>query len=389
MATDRRSCSQSSIVPRGTRATGEGRDWDGSNWEFMAAPYPSERTPVRFGGKIRSNHRPPGWNASHPWHYLPLVIETRGTWTTRRSGLALAAFALLVVVGGWTLPAAAAGDGTAVGLSVWSAIVLGLVEGLTEYLPVSSTGHLLVTNEILGLGGTEAEDTALDAYAICIQAGAILAVLFLYQQRIRQMVDGLIGRSDEGRRIMLAVVGAFVPTAIIAFAFKDLVRDNLFGVPPIATAWLVGGIAILVVTRMGLLERAGVELGQITLVQAGLIGLGQAIALWPGVSRSLVTILTALIVGLSLRAAVEFSFLLGLVTLSAATVYTALEDGDLLIDTFGVVTPLIGLVVAFVAAVASVRWMVAWLQERGLDIFGYYRIAIGLGAFAALGLGWL
>ena len=116
------------------------------------------------------------------------------------------------------------------------------------------------------------------------------------------MVDGLIGRSDEGRRIMLAVVGAFVPTAIIAYAFKDPVRDNLFGVPPIATAWLVGGIAILVVTRMGLLERAGVELGQITLVQAGLIGLGQAIALWPGVSRSLVTILTALVVGLSLLA---------------------------------------------------------------------------------------
>jgi undecaprenyl-diphosphatase len=294
-----------------------------------------------------------------------------------------------VVAGGWTLPAAAQGDETAVGLSVFSAVVLGLVEGLTEYLPVSSTGHLLVTNEILGLGGTEAEDTALDAYAICIQAGAILAVLVLYQERIRQMVDGLLGRSDEGRRIMLAVIAAFVPTAIIGLAFKDLVRDNLFGVPPIAFAWLVGGIAILVVTRIGLLERAGVELGRITMVQAGLIGLGQAIALWPGVSRSLVTILTALIVGLSLRAAVEFSFLLGLVTLSAATVLTAMEDGDLLIDTFGVVTPVIGLVVAFVAAVASVRWMVSWLQERGLDIFGYYRIAIGLAAFAALGLGWL
>ncbi|MCP5033868.1 MAG: undecaprenyl-diphosphate phosphatase [Actinomycetia bacterium] len=299
------------------------------------------------------------------------------------------AFALLVIVGAWTLPAAAQGDGTAVGLSVWSAIVLGLVEGLTEYLPVSSTGHLLVTTELLGLGGTEAEETALDAYAICIQAGAILAVVFLYHQRIRQMVDGLLGRSDDGRRIMLAVVAAFVPTAIIGLAFGSLVRENLFGVLPTATAWLVGGIAIVMITRMGLLDRAGIELHEITLAQAGLIGFGQAIALWPGVSRSLVTIIAALIVGLCLRAAVEFSFLLGLITLSAATLLTAVQEGDLLIDTFGLATPLIGLVVAFGAAVASVRWMVAWLQERGLDIFGYYRIVIGLAAFAALSLGWL
>jgi len=294
--------------------------------------------------------------------------------------------ALLIVVMAWALPAMAQGDAeaTVTGLSVWSAIILGLVEGLTEYLPVSSTGHLLVTNEILGLGGTKAEDTALDAYAICIQAGAILAVLVVYQERIRQMIDGILGRSVEGRRILLAVVAAFVPTAIIALILKDFVRDRLFGVPPIAAAWLVGGIAILAFTRSGLLERAGAELHQITYAQAGLIGLGQAIALWPGVSRSLVTIMTAVLVGLSLRAAVEFSFLLGLVTLSAATVLTAKDDGGLLLDTFGVVTPLIGLVVAFVAAVISVRWMVSWLQQRSLDVFGYYRIAIGVAAFAVI-----
>ena len=318
------------------------------------------------------------------WQHLPLAINAN----RRKARLGLALL-LLVVVSVWALPAAAQGDVAAGGLSVWAAIVLGLVEGLTEYLPVSSTGHLLVTNELLGLGGTEAEDTALDAYAICIQAGAILAVVVLYQERIRQMVDGLLGRSVEGRRIFVAIVAAFIPTAVLALIFKDLVKEHLFGVPQIAAAWLVGGAAILVLTRKGVLDRAGIELDRITMTQAVLVGIGQAVALWPGVSRSLVTIVVAVFVGLSLRAAVEFSFLLGLVTLSAATVLTALEDGELLVDTFGVTTPLIGLVVAFVAALASVRWMVAWLQQRSFAVFGYYRIAIGIAAFGAVGLGWL
>jgi len=275
------------------------------------------------------------------------------------------------------------------GLSIWAAIVLGVVEGLTEYLPVSSTGHLLVTNEILGIGQTPEAETSLEAYAICIQAGAILAVLVVYQARIRQMIDGILGRSDEGRHVLIAVIGAFIPTAIIGLALKDVVRDRLFGPTPIAFAWLVGGIIILVLVRTRVLERGGAALNQITARQAVLIGIGQAIALWPGVSRSLVTIIIGVLVGLSLAAAVEFSFLLGLVTLSAATVLTAYSDGELLVSTFGVVTPLVGLVVAFVSAVISVRWMVSWLQRKGLAIFGYYRIVIGIVAFAAIGAGWL
>lgn len=295
----------------------------------------------------------------------------------------------------WAATAAADGNDSGAtvadetGLSIFAAVVLGLVEGLTEYLPVSSTGHLLVTNEILGIGQTPAEERAIDAYAICIQAGAILAVLVLYQGRIRQMIDGLLGRSDEGRTVLVSVIAAFVPTAIIGLALRDVVREQLFGPGPIAVAWLVGGLVILALVRTGLFDRGGVELHEITLRQSVLIGLGQAIALWPGVSRSLVTILVAVVVGLSVQAAVEFSFLLGLITLSAATVLTAASDGGLLVDTFGIVTPLIGLVVAFVSAVASVRWMVAWLQSRGLGIFGYYRVAIGIAAFAAIGAGWL
>lgn len=303
---------------------------------------------------------------------------------------AVSLLVLLTALGAVPAAAQAVGaDGTEISLSVFAAIVLGLVEGITEYLPVSSTGHLLIANEILGLGGTDEADRALDTYAICIQAGAILAVLVVYKDRIRQMLDGLLGRSEEGRRVLTAVLVAFVPTAIIAVAIFDLVREQLFGPGPIAIAWLVGGLIIIMVTRTGFFERAGIELSEITIRQAGLIGVLQAAAVWPGTSRSLVTIMAGIAVGLSLRAAVEFSFLLGLITLAAATAFAGLSDGSELIDTFGVVTPLIGLVVAFVSAVAAVRWMVAWLNERGFEVFGWYRIAIGWIAFAALGAGWL
>ena len=311
---------------------------------------------------------------------------------------ALAVLGLLGVVGVVALLAAVAPGSTEAAapaadrpdeLSIWAAIVLGLVEGLTEYLPVSSTGHLLVTNEILGLAQTPAAEHALDTYAICIQAGAIGAVFVLYRERIRQMVDGLLGRSEEGRRVMIGVVVAFVPTALIGLALVDTVKERLFGVPPIAGAWLVGGLAILALGRSGLLDRPGLELGQLRMGHAAVIGVAQAAALWPGTSRSLVTIVAAVLVGLSLRAAVEFSFLLGLATLGAATVATAVTDGAQLIELYGVVTPAVGMVVAFLAALASIRWMVSWLQERSFDVFGYYRVVIGALAFVALWAGLL
>jgi undecaprenyl-diphosphatase len=307
--------------------------------------------------------------------------------------LALAATAALVLFVGIDAAIAATGQDTSEAavdeLSIWSAIILGLVEGLTEYLPVSSTGHLLVTTEILGLAQTEEAEDALDSYAICIQAGAIFAVFVLYRERVRQMIDGLLGRSDEGRRVLLGIIVAFIPTAIIGLFVVDAVRERLFGIGPIAGAWLVGGIAILLLTRSGLMDKAGAELGSLTMGQAALIGLAQSIAMWPGTSRSLITIVAAVLVGLSLRAAVEFAFLLGLVTLSAATALTALRDGQELVDLYGWVNPVIGAVVAFFAALVSIKWMVSWLQERSFDVFGYYRIVIGVLAFGALALGWL
>ncbi len=309
--------------------------------------------------------------------------------SSTRLGAAVGLMALILLAATAPATAQASSATTVDDLSIWSAIILGLVEGLTEYLPVSSTGHLLVTNKVLGLGQTEATEAALESYAICIQAGAILAVFVLYRERIQQMIDGLLGRSDEGRRVLIGVVAAFIPTAIIGLFIVDTVKERLFGMTPIAAAWVVGGLGILALTRSGLMERGGLELGQLTARHAVLIGLAQAIAMWPGVSRSLITIVAGILVGLTLRAAVEFAFLLGLVTLGAATAKTAVDEGDQIIELFGWVSPMIGAVVAFVAALASIKWMVSWLQERSFDVFGYYRIAIGLLTFGAIGLGWL
>lgn len=260
-------------------------------------------------------------------------------------------------------------------LAAWKAIVLGLVEGITEYLPISSTGHLLVTERLLDVGTTKATESAADTYAITIQAGAILAVLVLYRRRVGDVIAGAIGRSATGRRILGALVVGFVPSAAVGFVFDDAIKDHLLEPGPVIAAWLAGALAIWVVVPR--VHRGdGIALDLVTTRQAATVGAVQILALWPGTSRSLVTIIAALAVGLSMSAAVEFSFLLGLVTLGAATVYDGAKNGGELVDTFGVATPLLGLVVAFVSAVVAVRWMVAWLQTRDLWIFAVYRVAI-------------
>jgi undecaprenyl-diphosphatase len=172
---------------------------------------------------------------------------------------------------------------------------------------------------------------------------------------------------------------AFLPAALVAFVFEDAIKDELFAAAPVIAAWFVGGIAILVLTRAGVLSPAGGRaLEALTARDALVIGVAQVIALWPGTSRSLVTIVAALLLGYSMAAAVEFSFLLGFLTLGAATGYSVLKDGQEMIDAFGWVTPIVGLVAAFLAAAASIKWMVGYLQRHDLSLFGWYRIAIGV-----------
>jgi undecaprenyl-diphosphatase len=264
-------------------------------------------------------------------------------------------------------------------LTAFDAIVLGIVEGVTEFLPISSTGHLLITGRILDLPSHGKAGDAVKSYEIAIQFGAILAVLVLYWARVRKMFDGLIGRDEEGRRLVSVVAIAFVPAAIVGVLAEKVIKDVLFGSWPVIAAWIVGGIAILVLSRAGVLvPTGGRALEAVTPRDGLLIGAAQVLALWPGTSRSLVTILAAVLLGLSMAAAVEFSFLLGLVTLTAATGYEFLSNGKLMLDTFGLGIPLLGLAVAFVAAVVSVRWMVTYLRRHDFSIFGWYRIGVAV-----------
>ena len=263
-------------------------------------------------------------------------------------------------------------------MELWQALILGLVEGLTEYLPVSSTGHLLVVQRLLGIESSEASN----AYAIVIQAGAIAAVLGLYRQRVVSMARGLVGRDEVGARILRALVIGFVPAAIAGLTVEDLVEEHLFGPWPIVAAWFVGGVLLLVIAPR-IRQREGASLASITWRVALIVGLAQCAALWPGTSRSLATILGGLAAGLSLVAAVEFSFLLGLVTLTAATAYKSLSSGEAMLEAYGLTEIFAGFAVAWLSAVIAVRWMVAHLQSRGLAIFGWWRIAAA-GAVAIL-----
>ena len=262
-------------------------------------------------------------------------------------------------------------------MSIQQAIVLGIVEGVTEYLPVSSTGHLTVVGRLLGLGRTAEEKSALDAYTICIQAGAIIAVLWISFGRIRRMAVGLVGRDRDGLRLLGNLAIAAIPAGLIGLLLEGRIKQYLFGLWPVTAAWLVGGLLIVLLSRM----RKGTEgsaLESLSWKHALVIGVAQAIALWPGVSRSLITMVGAILLGLSLPAAVEFSFLLGLVTLGAATIYEGAKAGPEIIRMFGWVAPAVGLVVAAAAAFVAVKWMIGYLRTRSLEIFGWYRIVIAL-----------
>jgi undecaprenyl-diphosphatase len=254
-------------------------------------------------------------------------------------------------------------------LSVPQAILLGIIEGITEFLPISSTGHLLVVGDLINFG-TGTSKTAGDTYSVAIQFGAILAVLVLYRSRMLSMMRGIVGTDADGRSTLFALVSAFIPAAVLGVVAGDAIKNALFGPVPVTVAWAVGGIWLVRWAPRG----GTMDVHQLPIRAASLIGVAQGVALWPGVSRSLVTLIAGLAVGLSLTAAIEFSFLLGLITLSAATFLDVAKHGGELVDTFGIATPLIGLACAFITALIAVRWMVAYLNSKSLAIFGWYRI---------------
>lgn len=256
-------------------------------------------------------------------------------------------------------------------LTIPEAILLGIIEGVTEFLPISSTGHLLIVGDLIGFGSGTTQSAA-DAYSIAIQLGAIVAVLFLFRLRVTSLTQGLIGRDSVGRAVLVALMLSFLPAAVLGVVFGDAIKESLFGPIPITIAWAVGGVVLLAWKP----KRGGTDIHQLNMRSALIIGVAQCVAMWPGVSRSLATLIAGLAVGLSLSAAVEFSFLLGVITLGAATALDLVRYGDEIVAQFGILRPVIGGVVAFITAVIAVKWMVAYVANRSLAVFGWYRLVI-------------
>jgi len=262
------------------------------------------------------------------------------------------------------------------------AFILGIVEGLTEYLPVSSTGHLLLAQRLMGIPSS----TASDAFAICIQAGAILAVLGLYRKRVGEMMLGVVGRDESGRKLAICLIAAFVPAAALGFVLEKTIKKYLFageawGMWPVVAAWFVGGVAILAVSfwqKRNPGRSRNLSLTDLTVRMAVIVGVAQCLAMWPGVSRSLITIVGGLLVGLSLPAAVELSFLLGLLTLTAATAYDFLKHGSEMLEVFGVAPLLVGFAAAWISAILAVKWMVGYINKHGMAVFGWYRVLLAI-----------
>lgn len=287
-------------------------------------------------------------------------------------------------------------------LGVFDAVVLGVVEGFTEFLPVSSTGHLIIASRALGLD-TEQPLTdaagkplwhrppspkypqgvpltvklAADTYTVVIQFGAIAAVALLYWSQLLAMTRGLLGRDPAGLRLLVNVMIAFLPAAGLGFLLHDWIDAHLFSIPAVIVAQVAGaGLMFYAeVWRRRQVSRPAPD-RELTTRQATGIGALQCLALWPGTSRSMTTIIGGYFSGLDPRRAAEFSFLLGFVTLSAATVYKSYKSGAAMIQVFGWSHVLLGAVVAAVTAALSVRFLVNWLTRHGLAAFAWYRLAV-------------
>ncbi|MGO8996761.1 MAG: undecaprenyl-diphosphate phosphatase [Polyangiaceae bacterium] len=261
------------------------------------------------------------------------------------------------------------------------AILLGIVEGLTEYLPVSSTGHLILAGKALGASGA-----GLDSFDVVIQLGAVLAVVVEYRVLLRERVAGLFSGRPESKSLFLALAIGFLPAAVFGLLFRKAIKAHLFGPVPVAAALVVGGVVMIVVERVRAQRKVtGLDgLENVTPARALIIGLGQCISMWPGSSRSMCTIVAGQLSGLSTATAAEFSFLLALPTLGAATLYEGFKARHELASGIGAPSIAIGLVVSFFVAWGVIAMFIRYLQRRGLEPFGYYRIVLGAVVFWVL-----
>jgi undecaprenyl-diphosphatase len=253
------------------------------------------------------------------------------------------------------------------------ALVLGLVEGLTEFLPISSTGHLIVAGSLLGYTGEQAK-----VFEIVIQAGAILAVCWEYRARLAGVVAGLT-RERRAQRFVVNLLIAFLPAALLGLLFNRVIKSVLFAPVPVALAFVLGGVIIIWVERRQRARASRPRIDDVDDVRwsdALKIGLAQAFALIPGTSRSGATIIGGMLFGLSRRAATEFSFFLAIPTLLAACVYETIRNRALLTSS-GLADFGVGFAAAFVSAFLCVRWLLRYVSHHDFVPFAWYRIAFG------------
>jgi undecaprenyl-diphosphatase len=259
------------------------------------------------------------------------------------------------------------------------AVIMGLVEGFTEFLPISSTGHLILAGSLLDLKGDK-----IKVFEIVIQSGAIFAVCLEYRHKIAAVLSGL-GSSAKARQFVINVLIAFLPAAILGLLFAKKINDVLFSAVPVATAFIVGGIIILLVERRARNNPGVVRIHHIDDVgplDALKIGCAQVCALVPGTSRSGATIMGAMMFGVSREVATQFSFFLAIPTLLGATVYKLFKERALLsaadLPLFG-----IGTLFAFISAYLCVRWLLRYISTHDFTLFAWYRIAFGIVVLAS------
>lgn len=277
-------------------------------------------------------------------------------------------------------------------MSPLDAVLFGIVEGLTEFLPVSSTGHLILTSAWLGFGPS---NEGVEAFLVVIQAGALLAVVGRYREAVGSMLRGLAGRDPHGLKLVGLLLLGFLPVIPVALLAADAIKARLFAPLPVALALALGGAVMVAMDRRGKaavadtpetsapLEGGAAPFADLPWRAALLIGLAQCLALWPGTSRAMVTILAGLAVGLRPRAAAEFSFLLALPTLGAATAYDFVKSGPEILEAAGWPGLALGFGVSCLVAALAMKYFLQFLARWGLAPFGWYRIVLAFVIFAA------
>ncbi len=258
---------------------------------------------------------------------------------------------------------------------LFKAALMGIVEGLTEFLPVSSTGHLILAGSLLGF--TEATVKSAKLFEIVIQAGAIVAVVIVYWQRVRDTVQGVLAGDRKQQRFALNVLIGFLPAAILGVLFNTAIKAHLFTPLVVATTFILGAFVILWAERRPASTVRIHTVDELTPLDALKVGLAQSLALVPGTSRSGATIIGGMLFGLSRKAATDFSFFLAIPTLIGASVYSLWKARDALSGA-DVPVLLVGTLVSFVVAWIVVRWLLRYISTHTFVPFAWYRIAFGI-----------